>query len=127
MAEILKGSPVAAKLTEELSARCEALKARGVSPVLSLLRVGDKPEDLSYEKSIMKRCEKIGIGVNRILYPGGWDVDMNEIISRMRGHVREISNDKSVHGCMMFRITEVKRCLRQAKAYRISYSGESKR
>ena len=56
MAEVLKCSPVAAKMTEELSRRCEALKARGVNPVLSLLRVGDKPEDLSYEKNIMKRC-----------------------------------------------------------------------
>ena len=48
MAEILKGVPVAAKITEELSARCEKLKAQGVNPTLRILRVGDKPEDLSY-------------------------------------------------------------------------------
>ena len=117
MAEVLKGAPVAAKMTEELTARCERLKARGINPELKLLRVGDKPEDLSYEKSIIKRCEKIGIAISSVQYPGGWDVDMNEILSQMRGHVREVNSNKSVHGCLMFRPAEYKDYEETAAAY----------
>lgn len=117
MAEVLKGGPVAAKITEELAARCEKLKARGITPELKLLRVGDKPQDLSYEKSIMKRCEKIGIAISSILYPGGCNVDMNEILSRMREHVREINKNKSVHGCLMFRPAEYRDYEETVSAY----------
>ena len=110
MAEILKGVPVAAKITEELSARCEKLKAQGVNPTLKILRVGDKPEDLFYEKWIEKRCAKIGITVNKILYPSGTEhnAPINDIISAIRGHVREINSDKSTHGCLMFRPSQYK-------------------
>ncbi|MBQ4402469.1 MAG: hypothetical protein II832_09910 [Synergistaceae bacterium] len=41
MAEVLKGVPVAASLTDELTARCERLKALGIIPTLSMLRVGE--------------------------------------------------------------------------------------
>ncbi len=107
MAELLKGVPAATKITEELSARCERLKASGINPTLEILRVGDKPEDLSYEKGIEKRCAKIGITVSKILYPSGTEFydPINDIISSMRGHVREINRDESIHGCLMFRPT----------------------
>jgi len=97
MAELLKGVPAATKITEELSSRCERLKARGINPTLEILRVGDKPEDLSYEKGIEKRCAKIGITVSKIILPSSASKD--EIL----GHVHEIDNDDSIHGCLMFR------------------------
>ena len=97
MAELLKGVPAATKITEELSARCERLKASGITPTLEILRVGDKPEDLSYEKGIEKRCAKIGITVKKIILPSSASKD--EIL----GHVHEINNDDSIHGCLMFR------------------------
>ena len=97
MAEILKGSTVAAKLTEELSARCERLKAHGINPTLAVLRVGEKPEDLSYESGIEKRCAKIGIAVKKIILPS--NASRDEILNS----IREINNDESIHGCLMFR------------------------
>ena len=39
MSEILKGTPVANALTEQLAARAEALKVRGVQPTLAVVRV----------------------------------------------------------------------------------------
>ena len=47
MAELLKGAPVARALTERLSARADALKAAGVTPRLAVIRVGERPDDLS--------------------------------------------------------------------------------
>ena len=42
MAELLKGAPVARALTEELAARCAALRERGVVPTLAIVRVGER-------------------------------------------------------------------------------------
>ena len=61
MAELLKGAPVARALTEELVARCVALRERGVLPTLAIVRVGEREDDLSYERGALKRCEKVGI------------------------------------------------------------------
>ena len=69
MAELLKGAPVARALTEELAARCAALRERGIVPTLAIVRVGEREDDLSYERGALKRCEKVGIEVRRVLLP----------------------------------------------------------
>ncbi|MBQ6973041.1 MAG: bifunctional 5,10-methylenetetrahydrofolate dehydrogenase/5,10-methenyltetrahydrofolate cyclohydrolase [Synergistaceae bacterium] len=97
MADVLKGVPVAAGLTDELTARCERLKALGIVPMLATLRVGENPGDIAYETGAVKRCEKIGIAVRKIILPS--DAPAGEIT----GHIREINADESVHGCLMFR------------------------
>lgn len=45
MAELLKGAPAARALTEELAARCAALRERGVVPTLAIVRVGEREDD----------------------------------------------------------------------------------
>ena len=69
MAELLKGAPVARALTEELAVRCAALRERGVVPTLAIVRVGEREDDLSYERGALKRCEKVGIEVRRARCP----------------------------------------------------------
>lgn len=69
MGEILKGAPVAAALTEALSIRAERLKREGTVPCLAILRVGERVDDLSYERSAMKRCEKVGIRTVNVVLP----------------------------------------------------------
>ena len=64
MAELLKGAPVARALTEELATRCVALRERAVVPTLAIVRVGEREDDLSYERGALKRCEKVGIDEN---------------------------------------------------------------
>lgn len=97
MADVLKGVPVAADLTDELAARCERLKALGIVPTLATVRVGENPGDVAYETGAVKRCEKVGIAVRKIILPS--DASPGEIT----GHIREINADESVHGCLMFR------------------------
>lgn len=108
MADVLKGVPVAVSLTEELTARCERLKALGVTPSLAMLRVGEKPGDLAYESGALKRCEKIGISVKKIILPS--DADSKEITA----HINEINNDDSIHGLLMFRPLDDKSAERSA-------------
>ena len=97
MSEILKGAPVANALTEQLAARAEALKARGVQPTLAIVRVGENDSDLSYERGAMKRCEKIGINVKHYV------LDSNVSQTELLGVIDEINRDSGIHGCLMFR------------------------
>ena len=97
MAELLKGAPVARALTEELGARVAALLARGVTPGLAILRVGERPDDLSYERAALKRCEKVGIAVRRVALPA--DCAQAEL----ERAIRDVNADPAVHGCLMFR------------------------
>ena len=52
------GKPVADAMTADLTARTEALKARGVTPTLAVVRVGEKEEDLAYEREMAEFNEK---------------------------------------------------------------------
>ena len=54
MAELLRGAPVAASLTEELSYRTRALRSRGIEPILAIVRVGERSDDLAYERGALK-------------------------------------------------------------------------
>ena len=97
MAEILKGAPVAAALNEKIAADVTALKARGVTPTLAILRVGERDDDLSYERGAMKRCEQVGVAVKNAVLPG--DVDSDTFFKTLD----ELNKDASVHGILMFR------------------------
>ena len=97
MAELLKGAPVARALTEELAARCAALREQGIVPTLAIVRVGEREDDLSYERGALKRCEKIGIEARRVLLPA--DVSQDELLAA----IKDIDADPAVHGCLMFR------------------------
>jgi hypothetical protein len=50
-----KGAPVAAALTEKLIPRVEELKNKGITPCLAVVRVGQREDDLSYERGLTKR------------------------------------------------------------------------
>ena len=69
MAEILKGAPVTAALNEKMAAKAAALKECGVIPTLAILRVGERSDDLSYERGAMKRCEAVGVEVKNVVLP----------------------------------------------------------
>ena len=97
MAEILKGAPVAKALTAELADRAERLRAAGTVPTLAILRVGEREDDLSYERGALKRCEKVGIEARRVLLPA--DCSQEDLLAAIRG----INEDAGVHGCLMFR------------------------
>ena len=97
MAKLLKGAPAASALSEELAERCRKLKENDIEPCLALLRIGERPDDIAYENSAMKRCEKIGIKTVRFLLSA--EASAEEILET----VGKINDDESIHGCLMFR------------------------
>ena len=60
MADILKGAPVAAAITEKVAAGVQSLKEKGINTTLEVIRVGEDPSDLAYERGLLKRMEKQG-------------------------------------------------------------------
>ena len=82
MAELLRGAPVAAALNERTAACAAALKESGVIPTLAILRVGERDDDLSYERGAMKRCESAGIAVKNAVLPA--DVDSAAVHQKQR-------------------------------------------
>lgn len=97
MAEVWNGGPVAAALTEKLMVRCGALKGKGITPTVAIVRVGGNPGDISYETAVLKRCGKIGIAISGFPLPD--DCERERLLEVIRG----INGDKTIHGCLMFR------------------------
>ena len=97
MAKLLLGLPVADALTEALSQRVEELAKRGVTPTLAIVRVGERDDDLSYERGALKRCAKVGIAVRQFVLPA--DCSQEELMAV----IDEVNTDATINGCLMFR------------------------
>ena len=97
MAELLKGAAVATALTEKCAQAAEELKAQGCVPTLAIVRVGERDDDLSYERGAMKRCDAAGVAVRNVVLDA--DVDQATMMETIQG----LNADKDVHGILMFR------------------------
>ncbi|MDO4545660.1 MAG: bifunctional 5,10-methylenetetrahydrofolate dehydrogenase/5,10-methenyltetrahydrofolate cyclohydrolase [Bacillota bacterium] len=97
MAEILKGAAVTAALNEQMNKEVKELRAKGVKPTLAILRVGERPDDLSYEAGAMKRCASVGVEVKNVVLP--MDVNSDTFFRKLK----ELNEDPDIHGILMFR------------------------
>lgn len=97
MAKVLSGREVANAMESSLRRRAGECASRGVRPTLAIVRVGEQPSDLSYERGISKRADRIGVDVRHIELPE--DVSQERLI----GVLDRINADESAHGCLMFR------------------------
>lgn len=97
MAELLKGKAVADAITETIQAKVAALKEKGTEPILAIVRVGENPSDLSYERGALKRAEKTGVQVKQYIYEE--TVTQETLLSE----IKAINDDESIHGVLIFR------------------------
>ena len=95
----LRGAPVAKAITEELAAQVQELRAQGVTPKLVIVRIGQKSDDLTYERAAYTRAEKVGFEVETIELPK--DATQEQVNSAFD----QVSADASVHGCLPMRCT----------------------
>ncbi|MDR0880070.1 MAG: bifunctional 5,10-methylenetetrahydrofolate dehydrogenase/5,10-methenyltetrahydrofolate cyclohydrolase [Clostridioides sp.] len=91
---LIKGKPVADKISESL---IEEIAKSNINPKLSIIRVGEKPDDLSYERGALNRCTKIGIEVEVVVLDE--NVSQDEYISKLHS----LNEDESVDGILCFR------------------------
>ena len=97
MATILKGAPVVAAMNERSAALCEQLKTKGITPTLAVVRVGEREDDLSYERGVLTRCSKVGVEVKQFLLPA--DASQDDLLKV----IAAINADNAIHGCLLFR------------------------
>ena len=93
----LAGKPVADRMTEISRTQAEELKARGITPGLAILRIGEDPGDMAYEKGAVKRAENTGIQVKKIHLPE--TVSQEQLLEV----IRELNRDTEVHGVLLLR------------------------
>ncbi|SFH59209.1 methylenetetrahydrofolate dehydrogenase (NADP+) / methenyltetrahydrofolate cyclohydrolase [Pseudobutyrivibrio sp. OR37] len=97
MAKLLKGKDVVENINARLADQVHKLKASGVTPTLAILRVGEREDDLSYERGAKKRCEQVGVEVKVIALAA--DVSATEYLDTLE----KLNRDKTIHGILMFR------------------------
>lgn len=97
MAKLLAGKDVVAQMADDLGARIEALRAAGVVPTLAIVRMGARPDDLSYERTAKKRAEGLGIAVRVV------ELDEDAPQEELEAALRAVNEDDAVHGCLLFR------------------------
>jgi methylenetetrahydrofolate dehydrogenase (NADP+)/methenyltetrahydrofolate cyclohydrolase len=88
---------VAAALDIKTLEAVDRLKAKGIAPTLAILRVGDKGDDISYERGATKKAGKVGIAVKNVLLPA--DVRQDALIQAIDG----LNGDNTIHGVLMLR------------------------
>lgn len=97
MAEVYKGKPVADAIVERCRKDVAELKEHGITPALAIVRVGEKKDDISYEKGAMKRCEDAGVAVRNVILKE--DIEKEAFYQALD----ELNEDPSIHGILMFR------------------------
>ena len=97
MAKQLLGKEVNAQLNERIKADVAALKEKGIEPTLGIIRVGEREDDLSYERGATKRCETLGVSYKKYVLP--IEASQEDVL-----HViDEVNNDPQIHGVLLFR------------------------
>ena len=97
MAKRLLGKEVNEALVASLQTRTAALREKGVVPTLGIIRLGENPSDLSYEKGATKRAEEVGVAVKNYILPE--TASKEEVLAV----IDQVNADASVHGVLMFR------------------------
>ena len=96
MAERLTGKPVADAIKTTLTDRVDALKSKGTTPKLGIIRVGARPDDLFYEGGAKKTCTAVGMDFQVFEHP--------ETIAEtdLANAVIEVGARSDIHGILMF-------------------------
>lgn len=97
MALLLKGAPAAAALNERTAAESAALRETGIVPTLAVVRVGERPDDISYEKGAARRCEAVGVSASSVTLPE--DVSQSVLVHILD----ELSHNPLIHGILLLR------------------------
>ncbi|QRZ61262.1 bifunctional methylenetetrahydrofolate dehydrogenase/methenyltetrahydrofolate cyclohydrolase [Rothia sp. ZJ932] len=92
MAEILDGKATAAAIKAELKERVEALKAKGTTPGLGTVLVGDDPASHSYVGGKHKDCAEIGVASIRV------DLPESTTQEELEAEIEKLNNDPACTG-----------------------------
>lgn len=94
-AHIIDGNALAAQLRGDVAQRTTALKARGLTPGLAVVLVGDNQASQVYVRNKVKACTDAGL--HSVLEK--YDATMTEV--ELLARVDALNNDPSIHGILV--------------------------
>ncbi|MDH4417198.1 MAG: bifunctional methylenetetrahydrofolate dehydrogenase/methenyltetrahydrofolate cyclohydrolase FolD [Acidovorax sp.] len=94
-AQLIDGNALSRQLRADVAQRAAALKARGVTPGLAVVLVGDNPASQVYVRNKVKACEDSGL--HSVLEK--YDADMTE--AALLARVEALNNDPAIHGILV--------------------------
>lgn len=97
MTEILKGKPVADAIKADIVEKVNKLKDREVNPKLCVVRLGANPNDISYEKGILKNADKLGILTEVI------EMEESSTTEDLLDLFDKLNANKEISGILLFR------------------------
>ena len=92
---ILKGLPVANAINEQIAQEMKDWK--GAPPHLAIIRVGEKQDDIAYERGAVKKMEKVGFACTTYVLPA--DVDNDAFLQKFD----EINESRDIDGILLLR------------------------
>lgn len=95
--EELRGMPVVKHIAEDITKRMEVLAQKNIVPTLAVVRVGEREDDLSYERGLLKRFGSVGAQVVSKVLP----VDVSQ--EELEKVIDECNKDNDIHGILLFR------------------------
>lgn len=95
--KLLKGNEVAKVIKNQISKDIKVLNDLGKFPKLAIVRLGNDPSDISYEKAIIKNCDNLGIDTS--VTELDIRIETDDLIKRIEG----LNEDKSISGILVFR------------------------
>ncbi len=93
--ECLKGLPVAKAVNEQIAEEMKGFEGR--LPHLAIVRVGEKPDDIAYERGAVKKMEKVGFDCTQFTFPA--DITNEEF----RKEFDKINEDENIDGILLLR------------------------
>jgi len=94
---ILEAKPVIQTIKEDLKQEINGFVESGIKPSLAIIRVGNRPDDVYYENSIVKNCESMGIWPQRFILEQ--NISMDDFIEVLN----IVNAEPRIHGIMIFR------------------------
>src|SRR5881397_254223 len=95
MAKLIDGRAIAKKVYVDLRREIAELKAKGVTPGLAVILVGDNPASRAYVRSKDKMCRELGLHSLKLELPAA--TTQVELLSR----VEELNRDPAIHGILV--------------------------
>ena len=94
-ATIIDGNALSAQLRNDVMRRAQALKARGITPGLAVVLVGDNPASQVYVRNKVKACADAGL--HSVLER--YEADMTE--AALLARIDALNKDPSIHGILV--------------------------
>lgn len=92
---VLKGAEVSAKIKEQVQTELEQLGTP--APKLAVVRVGERPDDMSYERGATRKMESFGLRVQSYVFPE----DISDV--EFKKEFAAVNDDLDVAGILLLR------------------------